>query len=443
MQIKDDGIRELLLRSIVSLRNNTSQIFQLSLRLDGASTELSLAPNKEWFLPISFAHPKAALFCRIDEQTNEWLEMLPSLQAVITHGYWGVPSKLQAFLCSFDRSTSEVLLQETTKALSPTIVLVKPECKFGRSHLRSAESGGSFVSVKYPSTDASSVSSVVSNVESSVLSNVSRIRNIGGKYQPLCIHLLAPLQLCNLITQPLLYRIADAQGVISSEGILLSGELVDVYNLINLFTSKIFISVRMLNYSWSKWVVCFQRGNPYPTGERSVDLSLQSMTFSYDEELLVLPTLDLLMVAKEYLVRFICPIIISNRTGMQLDLSGPNPSNESFIPYPSKTSVESLLPTMSAAATSTTLRPTIVAEKEIDSPVGKSKACVHRRTYRTAQLSTRVSLNDESDSDRSSQDIVALDRNSFSDSDSDYRSGASSIDSSAVDKLSKGHNCGK
>jgi len=443
MQIKDDGIRELLLRSIVSLRNNTSQIFQLSLRLDGASTELSLAPNKEWFLPISFAHPKAALFCRIDEQTNEWLEMLPSLQAVITHGYWGVPSKLQAFLCSFDRSTSELLLQETTKALSPTIVLVKPECKFGRSHLRSAESGGSFVSVKYPSTDASSVSSVVSNVESSVLSNVSRIRNIGGKYQPLCIHLLAPLQLCNLITQPLLYRIADAQGVISSEGILLSGELVDVYNLINLFTSKIFISVRMLNYSWSKWVVCFQRGNPYPTGERSVDLSLQSMTFSYDEELLVLPTLDLLMVAKEYLVRFICPIIISNRTGMQLDLSGPNPSNESFIPYPSKTSVESLLPTMSAAATSTTLRPTIVAEKEIDSPMGKSKACVHRRTYRTAQLSTRVSLDDESDSDRSSQDIVALDRNSFSDSDSDYRSGASSINSSAVDKLSKGHTCGK
>jgi hypothetical protein len=442
MQIKDDGIRELLLRSIVSLRNNTSQIFQLSVRLDGASTELSLAPNKEWFLPISFAHPKTALFCRIDEQTDEWLEMLPSLQAVITHGYWGVPSKLQAFLCSFDRNTSEVTLQETTKACSPTIVLVKPECKFGRSHLRSAESGGSFVSVKYPSTDASSVSSVVSNVESSVLSNVSRIRNIGGKYQPLCIHLLAPLQLCNLITQPLLYRIADAQGVISSEGILLSGELVDVYNLINLFTSKIFISVRMLNYSWSKWVVCFQRGNPYPTGERSVDLSLQSMTFSYDEELLVLPTLDLLMVAKEYLVRFVCPVIISNRTGMQLDLSGPNPSNESFIPYPSKTSVESLLPSMSAASTSTTLRPTIVAEKEIDSPVGKSKTCVHRRTYRTAQSSRRVSL-DESDSDRSSQDIVALDRNSFSDSDSDYRSGASSIDSSAVDKLSKGHTCGK
>ena len=456
MQIKDDGIRELLLRSIVSLRNNTSQIFQLSVRLDGASTELSLAPNKEWFLPISFAHPKASLFCRIDEQTDEWLEMLPSLQAVITHGYWGVPSKLQAFLCSFNRDTSEVQLQETAKASSPTIVLLKPECKFGRSHLRSAESGGSFVSVKYPSTsDAiSSVSSVVSNVESSVLSNVSRIRNIGGKYQPMCIHLLAPLQLCNLITQPLLYRIADAQGVISSEGILLPGELVDVYNLINLFSSKIFISVRMLNYSWSKWVVCFQKSNPYPTGERSLDLSLHSMTFSYDEELLVLPTLDLLMVTKEYLVRFVCPVVISNRTGMQLDLSGPNPSSESFIPYPSKTSVESLLPTVSVATSSTSLRPTIaVAEKEIDSPVGKSKTCVHRRTYRTALSSSKagreVSLG-ESDSDRSSspssssQDIIALDRNSFSDSDSDYRSGASSIDSSsAMGKLFPKNTCGK
>jgi len=433
MQIKDDGIRELLLRSIVSLRNNTSQIFQLSVRLEDASAELSLAPNKEWFLPINFSHPKASLFCRIDEQT-EWLEMLPCLQAVITHGYWGLPSKLQAFLCSFNRDTSEVQLQDA-KPTNATMVLVKPECKFGRSHLRSVDSGGSFVSVKYPSTDAS-VSSVVSNVESSVLSNVSRIRNIGGKHQPLCIHLLAPLQLCNLITLPLLYRIADAQGVISSEGILLPGELVDVYNLVNLFSSKIFISVRMLNYTWSKWVVCFQKNNPYPASEKSVDLTLHSMTFSYDEELLVLPTLDLLMLAKEYLVRFVCPVIISNRTGMQLDLAGPNPSSDSFIPYPSKTSVESLLPTMSVAAS--TLRPTIIVdERDIDSPVGKSKMFVHRRTYRTAQSSStgRQVASDESDSDRS-QDL-ALDRNSFSDSDSDYRSGASSNDS-AVGNLYKG-----
>ena len=35
--------------------------------------------------------------------------------------------------------------------------------------------------------------------------------------QPMCLQILPPLQLCNIVSQPLLYRIADKDGYVTSE----------------------------------------------------------------------------------------------------------------------------------------------------------------------------------------------------------------------------------
>ncbi len=48
----------------------------------------------------------------------------------------------------------------------------------------------------------------------------------------------------------MLYRLADASGLITSECVLLPGEMVDIHSLFKMFLSKIFISVRMLNHCW-------------------------------------------------------------------------------------------------------------------------------------------------------------------------------------------------
>ena len=44
--------------------------------------------------------------------------------------------------------------------------------------------------------------------------------NLSSSYrpsQPLCIQLLPPLQLCNVLSQPLLYRVSNKDAIISSE----------------------------------------------------------------------------------------------------------------------------------------------------------------------------------------------------------------------------------
>ena len=135
--------------------------------------------------------------------------------------------------------------------------------------------------------------------------SVSGMKSRGA--QPLCIQLLAPLQLCNLVSQPMIYRLADASGLITSEGVLLPGEIVDIHSLFKLFLSKIFISIRMINYSWSKWTVIFGRSNPYSTAERSLDVVLSSMDFMHQNKELSLPPLDINLLIKEHLVRFVCP----------------------------------------------------------------------------------------------------------------------------------------
>jgi hypothetical protein len=95
MRIESNGGRELVLRSVLSIKNDTSRVFQLSVRRravdDGSgvyttvSAEHSLVPGAEWHVPVQVAHPKAALFMRLDERAR-WFEVLHAFDHLIVQG---------------------------------------------------------------------------------------------------------------------------------------------------------------------------------------------------------------------------------------------------------------------------------------------------------------------------------------------------------------------
>lgn len=347
MRIKADGVREILLRSFLSFKNNTTRVFQMSVRLYGSSVEMSLAPGQEWFVPVRFVNPKSSLFIRLDERAN-WFEALSSMQGLIVQGYWGDPSRLRAHLCACPSETPEA-----SGGGNGWILLIKPEVKDAKAHLAGSNTK-TFIPVRYPTKEAymktlkDGINSLDVNSSGSTGPSGSSgptLKSRGANAQPLCIQLLAPLQLCNLLPQALLYRLADAEGLITSEGTLLPGEMVDVHSVFKLFASRIFISVRMLNYCWSKWNLVFSRTSPYSTTERSTDLTLTSMNFMHQSKELTLPTVDLSMVMKENLVRFSCTVLISNRTGMDLELCESS-ATENFVLHRSRTAAEAFLPVL-------------------------------------------------------------------------------------------------
>ena len=81
---------------------------------------------------------------------------------------------------------------------------------------------------------------------------------------PISLILSAPVQLCNLVCQNLLYRLADEDGLVMNEGVLVPGQCVDVHRMTQqLFKKELFVSVRVLNYSWSNWAKVFTMKHPF------------------------------------------------------------------------------------------------------------------------------------------------------------------------------------
>ena len=342
------------------------------------------------------AHPKASLFMRLDERAA-WFEVLRSFDHLVVQGKWGAPTRLRADLCSCPgmqglvvdpTNTTPPWSSPSPASSSPSwVVLLKPEVirgtKGGKSDGSSIASGRSFVSVKYPTKDSFRWSSSASGSKGGIgggggggvgndndLGNVNfdEIYNLTfnkgayeqGLAQPMCIHLLAPLQLCNVVAQPLLYRLANKEGLVTSEGIILPGEVVDIHSLSQLFAGKLYISVRVLNYCWSKWVKVFTRSSPYPSSERVAEVVLSSMEMVYQGSDLSLPPLGLSLSMREHFIRIACPVLISNRTGLQLDFCealdaaaaraaaatmrmGCEESMGTFVPHSSRASVDMLI----------------------------------------------------------------------------------------------------
>lgn len=252
---------------------------------------------------------------------------------------------------------------ETGDAMKSWLLLLRPDARDSRGNV------GAALPIRYPtsSNHLGKISSRVQSVDSSSSANPASslpsdhsnpkgdapssstrdsvtldnfyqlqlpFRSRVSQSQPLTIHLLPPLQICNLVGQPILYRIASKQGLVLCEGTLSVGVVTDLHTLPLLFMSHIYISVRMINYKWSKWTLLLDKSNPYPSSERITDITLQSMDLVLDrrapgqitpadelncEDNLNLPSLDITLNLRENFAKLSSPVLIANKTGMTLD----------------------------------------------------------------------------------------------------------------------------
>lgn len=349
MRIKSDGGRELSLRSLLSLKNLTKEPLYLSIRRDEFDADFTLQSGHEWHVPVRLAHPNASLLIRRNESAD-WTEALRSLSALIVQGRWGRPTRLRADVCGCEASDG-VSLQDW-------VILMKPEVRDVRLGIPTK----SYLPVKFPSKELNRLvggagvyegegSMRMSDVGSPTTLSLEDIYQMSlyssgshsNQVESMCVQLLAPLQLFSAVCQPLLFRLSDHSGVIVSEGTLLSGEVIDVHALGQLFQERLYLSIRMLNYCWSKWIVIFTRSAPYAASERIESLTLPSMELTYQTSEILLPRLELNLSIREQVVRISCPIMINNRTGMQLDFCDGS-STENFVPLTSKPPAESFVP---------------------------------------------------------------------------------------------------
>jgi hypothetical protein len=356
MRIKDDGGREIVLRSILSFKNLTHRAFQLSMRRGEERMDTYLAPGAEWIVPVQFAHPRSTLYMQVSDRSG-WFEALTVLQSLMTQGQWGWPTKLRAELvsCPPEHASSE------GQRLN-WVVLLRPEVKDSKPGISSK----STIPVKYPtgdpyrpttSTSASSRADAANpeNVDDSY--NFSRLQAaatavtsgsfIGNERsfiaaQPMCVHMIAPLQLLNVLCTPLIYRLASTEGLILAEGVLLPGEITNLHNLYQLFTSSIFLSIRMINYAWSKWTKILSKRNPFPSQEKITELRLPTMNLIYDDNELKLPTVDIMLSMREHFLRFSCPVLLANKTGWPLQYCETG-SPELILPQSSGLSLHNLI----------------------------------------------------------------------------------------------------
>lgn len=172
------------------------------------------------------------------DRLAEWKETVSSLAFFIHNGDWGAPKRLRALLCVCPPPESSLI-----RGIAPLpdvksqnwLALLKPESRFEDKKC---------IPIRFPAFD-DNFPPVEENVE---------FRTI-PKHIPIRFTFSALVQICNTICQPFIYRFADSDGNIISEGSLLCGQSVNVHKLYSaIFQSNIYVSIRILNYCWSPWV---------------------------------------------------------------------------------------------------------------------------------------------------------------------------------------------
>lgn len=330
MTIKEDGGRQIVIKSIFSLRNLTSRSFHLSIRLHHQSSSKLLQPGEEWNVPLHLAYPQSAVYFM--DSRSLWLEALPNLQSLINQGYWGSPSKLRAELIVCPAEVAVSNDNTTEEILNDYVLMLRPESRDPKSPLTS------HVPIRYPTKDFGRSANAGPSTISKVSSDIYNMRfqgagSINESVQPLFLNLMAPLQLCSVVSEPLLYRIVDGNGCISSEGTLLPGEVINIHSLSRMYSSNIYLSVRLINYCWSQWRKIFAVSHPYPTSERLIEFHLPTMDLLYRDKDLKLPSLDLVCHMREHFLRISSLIQVENRTGISLEYSeGNEASEEQYLP---------------------------------------------------------------------------------------------------------------
>jgi len=311
-RIKEDGGREISIGSVLSFRNQTNK--PLEVKVENTLLKRScisvILPGREWNCPVQLSYSSSSLHIRM-VNASDWIVALPTFSSLVLGGTWDMPSRLRAELVTLPASgrsqsaRGDAKNGDTSDHL-PWLLVLRPIV----SLLNRSETD-TYVSVRMPIKQDTPVFENHSSWKPE--SNVVNSRNV-------CISLQAPMTLCNITSQPLLYRVADVDGIVFGEGTLLPGELADIHNLVSIFTKRVFVALRMANYCWSSWTQVMNRGVAYVSSEKTTTIALQSMHLLHHGEDLIMPTINIQMQIKDGFVHFYSSVIISNRTCMQLDL---------------------------------------------------------------------------------------------------------------------------
>lgn len=334
--ISNDGARAISLRSVLSFINNINRPIFLMIKYLDESIENCLNEGGEWSVPIKFAHPKATILCRLSQE-DSWFTALPILSACVQQGSFG--TKLKAEVCSFPNDWSLLFKPEISEMTSTNYLLSVVGVNLDPTNA---------VALKFPvSSDKKSGAISPTSFETSRQGSV-KLNDIYNSFfksktilsQMMKIQLLPPLQLLSLIPQPLFYRLAYSNGKIIAEGVLLTGEIVNIHSFL-FFESNIYISLRMINYGWSKWFNLMDRHTPYNHSERESDLtmSLPSMNF-FDNY--CMPAIELSLLFQDQLLKVSCPILLCNSTGLTLDFCEAS-SPQNYVRLMSSPSIDNIM----------------------------------------------------------------------------------------------------
>ena len=99
------------------------------------------------------------------------------------------------------------------------------------------------------------------------------------------------------------------------------------------------ISLRLKNYAWSDWQRLYSRAELYKENHQlDVTLASLSLRFPNDDGIVELSKLVLHCMVRENCVSISCPITLTNRTGLNLDIREPG-NSKAVTPLPTQESV--------------------------------------------------------------------------------------------------------
>eukprot|EP00605_Chrysophyceae_sp_TOSAG23-4_P000339 GSChrysophyteH1.ASY1.ANO1.386.1 assembled CDS len=314
-RVKGDGGRELVLSSALSFRNQTAKSLELQVNNQFYKRKASakVAPGEKWNCPINLSYSSSSLSIRL-VGVKEWTPALGNFRSLVIGGTWEFPTRLGAEVVSISKSSPVEMNTPSNESSKPSttswICLMRPEVS-----MMTKSGGYTFVPIRMPTSEG----------DFQTYQRTNDRQEHGVHSNTMCIALQAPLTLSNITAQPLLYRVADIDGMIQAEGVLIPGECCSIHHLSSIFAKRLYISLRMVNYGWSNWTPILNRSSPYISSEKVSSILIPSLDFrSLQEMTRELPTLQLEMSIINGFIRFYSKIVVSNRTGLELDICESN-----------------------------------------------------------------------------------------------------------------------
>ena len=394
------GGREIQLNSMFSVQNNTRRLVLLCIARPGdtdCSESVSVSPGESWQVPAHLCYHDSCLKMKLMGQgasgpasaslENGWCVVAQTLAGFIQAGSWGNPKLLRAAVVSLPDAAGCTL-----GSTGECVLFVRPQApkQLHNSGFFSGEAKSAcnspFVPLKLPAHDLIRFGISGDELSPNFLSDApNKSRSFIGRggtasnataadCRPLSLVIQPAVQLCNLVCQPLMYRLTSVSPLLRpsqrgknsnlrpdpsaaiAEGALVPSEICDIYELASLYRTDIYISVRLLNYGWSNAVLLFAAESTLPAEEERYELVLSSLFLqtSHGDDVL-LPSIKITVTTVENLVKFTSAAWITNKTGLPLDICdsssvsfSKNKPHSTFVPTnyeiaSSTRSIESIL----------------------------------------------------------------------------------------------------